>query len=159
MEEKKQSSFFRFEDLRIYNKAIEYNKWVAKTLKSKDLSTVEERLVSEFCKVSVAIATSIAEGAYHNKKEFELYLKDAKANVRECIIFSTLAKELSIFHPSDEEYSRECLMEITRMLGALIISLSRKTSKRDSNHTDNKPESVEEETIATEDTYDFNLEF
>ena len=50
-------------------------------------------------------------------------------------------------------------MEITRMLGALIISLSRKTSKRDSNHTDNKPESVEEETIATEDTYDFNLEF
>ena len=73
---KKQASFFRFEDLRLYDKAAEYSKWLVGTLKTKATSKAEETLVDDFVRASLCVAKCIAEGAYYSKKEFELYLKN-----------------------------------------------------------------------------------
>jgi four helix bundle protein len=133
MEEKEKStSFFRFEDLRIYDKAIEYNRWIVNTLKNKQ-SRAQEKIQDTFVGASLAICSNIAEGSYRSKNQFESYLKVAKASIRECVVYTSCAYKASMLSQEDYHKSRELLMELTKMLGALIISLQRnnKASKKE----------------------------
>ena len=120
--EKTNSFFFRFEDLRIYHKALDYTCWVKNI--SKDFQGE-----SEFCKqiicVAKAIAVNIAEGSGRNKTQFIYYLKMAKSSIRESIVLSTLAHRLGYFNDEQLEESRQYLIEMTKMVGALISSLQR----------------------------------
>lgn len=68
---------------------------------------------------------NIAEGSSRNKTQFDHYLKIAKTAIRECIIYTAVAHGLGLLSDEDSERSRELLMEQTRMIGALIISLQR----------------------------------
>ena len=45
------ASFFRFEDLRIYDKAVDYSSWVSKTLNKKVLATSNNTLKDGFVKI------------------------------------------------------------------------------------------------------------
>ena len=60
---KKQASFFKFEDLRLYDKAVEYNKWLVATFRTKQISKAEDILVDDFVRASLTVAKCIAEGA------------------------------------------------------------------------------------------------
>ena len=73
---------------------------------------------------------NIAEGSSRSKSQFEHYLKISKTAIRECIVYTTVAHNLGMFDDERCEQSREYLMELTRMIGALIISLQRSTSRR-----------------------------
>ena len=154
---KKQASFFRFEDLRLYDKAVEYSKWLVGTLKTKATSKAEETLVDDFVRASLCVAKCIAEGAYYSKKEFELYLKDAKTNVRECYVLTEISSKLELLSTDETEKSKEYLMELTRMLGALIVSLNKKSSNKRDSVTDNN-EVATTNTESTDENYEFNLE-
>lgn len=77
------------------------------------------------------IAVSIAEGSSRSKAQFDHYLKNAKTAIRECVVYTTLAKNLGMLNDSQSERSRELLMEQTRMIGALIISLQRSPRRSD----------------------------
>jgi four helix bundle protein len=74
------------------------------------------------------IAIQIAEGSARNKNQFVYYLKMAKSSVRECLVFSSLAYKLRLFSNIQEEDSRNELMELTKMIGALIGSLVRSSN-------------------------------
>lgn len=117
-------SFFRFEDLRIYAKAIDYSTWVQKNL-AEAKNQQEKTLAESFCRSSFDIALNIAEGSSRNKTQFEHYLKISKTAVRECIVFTAVAHNIGLLNEEQTEASREFLMELTRMIGALIISLQR----------------------------------
>ena len=122
--EEKVPSFFRFEDLRVYGKAMDYSKWVVSTI--KDASTEMERTLNHSFAVSALdIAINIAEGSSRSKSQFEHYLKIAKSAIRECVMYTSVAHGLGLFTDDQCEHSRELLMELTRMLGALIISLQK----------------------------------
>lgn len=127
----KTAAFFRFEDLRIYHKALDYIDWVYnKSNKFNENGQVS--LSSIFYNSALAIAQHIAEGSARNKPQFVHYLKMAKSSVRECVVYSTLVAKQGLITDAETEESRHQLMEMTKMLGALIGSLQRSAGIVDS---------------------------
>jgi len=122
--QERSSSFFRFEDLRIYAKATDYCAWLINNLIAPR-SDMERNLVNSFCHSAYDIALNIAEGSSRNKNQFEHNLKVSKTAIRECIVYTTVATNLGLLTETQCLQSREYLMEMTRMIGALIISLQR----------------------------------
>ncbi|MFA6949873.1 MAG: four helix bundle protein [Lentimicrobiaceae bacterium] len=117
-------TFFRFEDLRIYHKSLDYTEWVArKTFKFPVES--QSGFGTRFNLSAQAIALNISEGSSRNKNQFVYYLKMAKSAVRECVVYSALAGQLHYFSERELDESRGQLMEMTKMIGALIGSLQR----------------------------------
>lgn len=129
------SSFFRFEDLRIYHKSLEYIEWVNKTVSffSEDARLT---IALPFSKSAQAIALNIAEGSARNKSQFVYYLKMAKSSVRECVVFTAMAKHHNLISEIAEEESRNHLMELTKMIGALIASLQKSSGMSGSRRDD-----------------------
>lgn len=120
-------SFFRFEDLRVYAKATDYATWVTNAVAGNDMY---KSLVGSFCHSAYDIALNIAEGSSRSKSQFDHYLKIAKTAIRECVVYTEVAANLGLFTSEKKEQSREFLMELTCMLGALIISLQRSAERR-----------------------------
>ncbi len=117
-------TFFRFEDLRVYHKSLDYIDWVIK--RSNDFSGKDASGFGPRFSVSAqTIALNISEGSARNKSQFIYYLKMAKSAVRECVVYTTLAFKLNYLTPDQVEESRGQLMEMTKMIGALIGSLQR----------------------------------
>ncbi|MBI9036808.1 MAG: four helix bundle protein [Bacteroidales bacterium] len=125
-------TFFRFEDLRIYHKSIEYIEMV---YDNTELFPDNEAdgLKSKLIETSQSITLKIAEGSSRNKTQFIHFLKLAKSSVRECLIYTTLAKNRQYISQIAEEESRNILIEMTKMIGALISSLQ-KSLTREPNH-------------------------
>jgi len=120
-------NLFRFEDLRIYHKAIDYVKWIYAN--TNDFPQEHKDLLAKpYIEAATKIAVNIAEGSGRNKSQFIYFLKLAKTNIRECVVLSSLSHQLNLFSIEKEEESRNFLIEISKMLGALISSLIR--SKR-----------------------------
>ncbi|MBQ7279767.1 MAG: four helix bundle protein [Bacteroidales bacterium] len=122
--QERQGCFFRFEELRIYAKATAYSQWVVQHLHEPH-TECERNLINAFCNSSYDIAINIAEGSSRNKSQFEHYLKISKTAIRECYVYTSVAKGTALLSDEDADQSAEYLMEMTRMIGALIISLQR----------------------------------
>lgn len=139
-------NLFRFEDLRIYHKAIDYVKWVYAN--TNDFPEEHKELLAKaFVEAATKIAVNIAEGSGRNKSQFIYYLKLAKSSIRECVVLSTLSHQLNLFSIEKEDESRNFLIEISKMLGALISSLQR--SKR--------PDDEEDDEIPVSQNFDPNM--
>ena len=124
------NTFFRFEDLRIYHKALNYTQWVNEATK-RSSGEDDSGLISRFNTSSHNIVLNIAEGSARNKSQFIYYLKMAKSAVRECLVYTSILYKLDIFDEEAEEESRNQLMEMTKMIGALISSLQRSNNRRE----------------------------
>jgi four helix bundle protein len=117
-------TFFRFEDLRIYHKALDYMTWVHKTsLTFPD--SIQDNIGIRFNESARSIALNIAEGSARNKSQFIYYLKMAKSSVRESLVLTSSVKKYGYLNDKQENESRNFLMELTKMIGALISSLQR----------------------------------
>ncbi|MCX6231353.1 MAG: four helix bundle protein [Bacteroidetes bacterium] len=132
----KNNSFFRFEDLRIYHKAIEFVDWTqqATSYFPEDAKTT---IGVPMSKAAQAIVVNIAEGSARNKSQFVYYLKMAKSAVRESVVYTTIAKTMHFISDETEEEGRRQLMELTKMIGALIASLQK--AQLASGQMDEKP--------------------
>lgn len=117
-------TFFRFEDLRVYHKALSYVEWVHTTTTMFPEHEMHN-LTNRFVNAAQAIALQIAEGSSRNKTQFVYYLKMAKSSIRECVVYTAIAKSLNYITEENFEESRNHSMELTKMLGALIGSLQR----------------------------------
>lgn len=133
-QEERTVSFFRFEDLRVYTKATDYATWVTVNTAGHD---GQKSLVGAFCHSAYDIALNIAEGSSRSKSQFDHYLKIAKTAIRECVVYTEVAHNLGMMNDEQHNQSREYLMELTRMLGALIISLQRSAERRHESTDDN----------------------
>ncbi len=133
--EEKIPSFFRFEDLRIYGKSVDYSKWIINTLHDPRNEN-EKHLCQAFIRSAIDISLNIAEGSARNKAQFDHYLKISKTAIRECIVYSEIANRLGLMTDEELAQSRELLMEQTRMIGALIISLQRNPRRSDEDRLD-----------------------
>ena len=121
-------SFFRFEDLRIYAKAMDYITWLYGEMLPYSPIGDESNLrflKQSFFKSAHEIALNTAEGSSRNKTQFLYYLKMAKSSVRECVVFTETAFKMQLLNDGAKEYSRNQLMELTKMIGSLIASLQR----------------------------------
>ena len=120
----KNVTFFRFEDLRVYHKSLDYVNWL------HDVSMLfpaddRTQLIQRFNNAARNITFYIAEGSSRNKSQFVYYLKMAKSAIRECLVCTTVAFRANNLSEEQEEISRGYLMEMTKMIGALISSLQR----------------------------------
>ncbi len=117
-------SFFRFEDLRIYAKALDYINWLHQVV-ARFPQHHEKVLAEPFMDSAQAIALQLAEGSARNKAQFIYYLKMAKSSVRECVVYTEIASKLECMNDEEKDYSRTQLMEMTKMIGSLVASLQR----------------------------------
>ena len=124
-EHERPTTFFRFEDLRIYHKALEYIDWVYIMAKNTTNDPFMKSFFDRFLTSANGIALNIAEGSSRNKSQFVYYLKMAKSSVRECVVLSTVAQSRAFITNSNYDESKNYLMEMTKMIGALIGSLQR----------------------------------
>jgi four helix bundle protein len=124
-ENDKPTTFFRFEDLRIYHKALEYVDWVYLMAKNTKDDPFMKSFFDRFLTSANGIPLNIAEGSSRNKSQFVYYLKMAKSSVRECVVVSTIAQSRGFISDSAYDDSKNRLMEMTKMIGALIGSLQR----------------------------------
>ena len=124
----KNGTFFRFEDLRVYHKALDYVDWVFNATRTFPEDNTRE-LTNRFIHSAHAIAFYIAEGSARNKSQFVHYLKMAKTAVRECVVLTTLAEKQNLLTDIMIDESRNELMEMTKMIGALIGSLQKAAGK------------------------------
>lgn len=120
----KNVTFFRFEDLRIYHKALDYSAWVHRTT-SVFPESCHDNIGIKFNEVARSIVLNIAEGSARNKSQFIYYLKMAKSSVREALVLTSTVKKFDYLTEKQEDDSRNFLMEMTKMIGALISSLQR----------------------------------
>ena len=89
-------SFFRFEDLRVYDKALDYFTWVMQQTENTD--NIKRAVILEPLAVAAAkVAENIAEGSARHKPQFIQFLKDAKSAIRNCVVLSTLAFKNGVF--------------------------------------------------------------
>src|ERR1035438_3619403 len=137
-EQEKPATFFRFEDLRIYHKALEYISWAYSVSKNSKDDPYVRFFFERFISSANGIALNIAEGSSRNKSQFVYYLKMAKSSVRECVVLSTVALDRNWFSKEVYEDSKNHLMEMTKMIGALIGSLQRST--RPGEHSEDEEE-------------------
>lgn len=143
MEEERNSSFFRFEDLRIYEKTLIYVEWVYNLTTLFPETGTMGNLANRFLNAAQNVAVSIAEGSGRSKPQFVQMLKDARGSVRECLVLGTIVYRLNFITEEKNEENRELLIEISKMLGALITSLQ-KPNRR------NEPRAEYEEERITE---------
>ena len=118
-------SFFRFEDLRIYAKAMDYIVWLYQQLPKDEMHTNQKFIQKSFLKSAQDIALNTAEGSSRNRTQFLYYLKMAKSSVRECVVHTEIASRVGFLSEEAKEHSRNELMELTKMIGSLIASLQR----------------------------------
>ena len=131
-EQEKPMTFFRFEDLRIYHKSLAY----INSLYLLAAEIQEEKLIKlffdKFLTAAQGISLNIAEGSSRNKSQFIYYLKMAKSSVRECVVISTIGQQLDYINDEEYDNSKNYLMEMTKMIGALIGSLQRSVKESES---------------------------
>ncbi|MFO8053868.1 MAG: four helix bundle protein [Bacteroidales bacterium] len=122
--EERNFSFFRFEDLRLYEKVLTYIEWVNETTRLfPELDN--DGLAAKFRNASQAIAIGIAEGSGRTKSQFIYHLKLSKSSIRECVVLTTIAHRFGYIGDEALEDSRGQLIELSKMMGALISSLQR----------------------------------
>ncbi|MBZ0243572.1 MAG: four helix bundle protein, partial [Bacteroidales bacterium] len=110
--------------LRIYHKAMDYVLWVKEAVNiHADLDN--SGLAKGFNNSAQNIALNIAEGSARNKAQFVAHLKQSKSAIRSCLVYASLLHREKIISDVAEDESRNQLMEMTKMLGALITSLQK----------------------------------
>ena len=116
---------FRFEDLNVYDKAIQYGEYVNETL---DLFPQKEiyRLTAQFARAADSIALNIAEGSSSTDKNFIRYLGMSRDSAHECVAIVTKASLRNYIEAQSVEKHRELLEELCKMLTSLIRHLKQK---------------------------------
>lgn len=151
--ENKVFNFFRFEDLRIYHKALEYSRWIDEQVKQIESNVVSDHFAKSFSKAAMHIAVNIAEGSGRNKSQFVYYLKMAKSCVRECVVYTSVALNENYFGQEKYDESRSVLIEISKMVGALISSLQKGKPKDETDEFDDHS-NMEDTPLSTDDDFD-----
>ncbi len=125
-----EKSKFRFEDLKVYDKALDFIDLVYKTCENYP-NTERFALSSQFTRAAVSIALNIAEGSSDTDKQFNRFLQMALDSVNECVVCSTISKRQNYISDEVDSEIRTKLVELSKM----IISLQKYLkSKNKTNH-------------------------
>ena len=126
-ESNKTTNFFKFESLRIYQKSVDFCNAII-TLCNSCQNEAQNKLVCLFINEATQITSTIIEGATLSKSEFAKHLQNAKAGIGRCVLLCTLAQRQHLIDETQEADIRNELMELTKMIGALIISFQKHDS-------------------------------
>ena len=123
----KPTNFFKFEGLRIYHKSVDFTNAIL-SLSNTTQTAAQKLLIDQFVDEAGLISANIIEGAALPKTEFTECLQKAKSNIGKCVMLCTLASKQHLIDETQESDIRNELMELTKMIGALIISFQKHDS-------------------------------
>ena len=126
-ENTKPTNFFKFEGLRIYHKSVDFTNAIL-SLSNTAQTAAQKLLIDQFVNEAGQISSNIIEGAALSKADFTDCLQRAKQNIGKCVMLCTLASKQSLIDETQENDIRNELMELTKMIGALIISFQKHDS-------------------------------
>ena len=114
----------RFEELRVYQDAIE---WAgsAYTLSRQWPRDEVFGLTSQWRRASTSTALNIAEGSARGTKEFCRFLEIARASCFECVAIITLAKNQGYLTDTDFANQYNASVKLARQISALKASLEK----------------------------------
>lgn len=122
---KKSNYYFKFEDLKVYLKAIEFGELVNKQIETFPKHETY-KLSSQFIRAADSIAFNIAEGSGSTDANFNRYLKMAWDSSHECVAASTKARLRNYITFEQDEENRKVITEISKMISALRRHLNNK---------------------------------
>ena len=109
---------FKFEDLQIYQKAMDFGEVVdalVKTFPSYELYA----LSSQYRRAADSIALNIAEGYPGSDAQFLKHINYAIYSPNECVSCSTKAKRRLYINFEEDEVNRKLISEFTKMMSSL----------------------------------------
>ena len=113
---------FDFENLRVYQKALEYVDFVYEI--TKDFPKTEIfSLTDQFKRASASICLNIAEGSGGSKGEFNQFLKIARRSIRECVAIADISYRQKFIEDKFRRQSRIFCSDLSKMVNGLIKSL------------------------------------
>jgi four helix bundle protein len=121
---KMNNEHFDFENLKVYQKALEYVDLVYKITKYFPKAEVFS-LTDQFKRASISICLNIAEGSGGSKVEFNRFLKIARRSIRECVSITEISHRQEFIGNDLKEQSRRSCSELSKMITGLIKSLKR----------------------------------
>jgi len=121
----KSQFYFKFEDLKVYQKAMEFGESVNNQVE-KFPSQEIYKLSSQFIRAADSIALNIAEGSASTDANFVRYLKMAWDSSHECVAISTKARLREYITYDKDEENRKQITEISKMISSLIKHLKNK---------------------------------
>lgn len=116
---------FDFENLKVYQKALDYVDFVYKITKTFPQEEMFS-LSDQFRRAATSICLNIAEGSGGSKIEFKHYLKISRKSVRECVAITEIAFRRSYVRSEEREKSRSQCIELSKMLSGLMKSFTKK---------------------------------
>ncbi|RMA57644.1 four helix bundle protein [Ulvibacter antarcticus] len=124
----KSTYYFKFEDLKIYQKAITFGESVNGQI---NIFPKEEtyRLASQFIRAADSIANNIAEGSASSDANFNRYLQIAWDSAHECVVCSTKARLRGFISIEQDEHNRENITELSKMISSYKKYLKTKLNK------------------------------
>ena len=109
---------FKFEDLHVYQKAMDFGEVV--DVMVKDFPKHElYALSSQFRRVADSIALNIAEGYPGSDAQFVKHINHAIHSANECVSCSTKAKRRNYINFEKNEENRKLISELTKMMSSL----------------------------------------
>jgi four helix bundle protein len=115
---------FDFENLKVYQKALEYVDFVYETTKRFPKIEIFS-LIDQFKRASISIGLNIAEGSGGSKSEFNKFLKIARRSVRECVGITEISYRQKFLDNKVKQQSRNFCLELSKMINGLMKSLQR----------------------------------
>jgi four helix bundle protein len=115
---------FDFENLKVYQKALEYVDFVYDLTKSFPQEEVFS-LTDQFKRASISICLNIAEGSGGSKLEFNRFLKIARRSIRECVSITEISYRQKFINGEFKRRSRGFCLELSKMINGLIKSLKK----------------------------------
>jgi len=115
---------FDFENLKVYQKALEYVDFVYEM--ARDFPKAEIfSLTDQFKRASISICLNIAEGSGGSKVEFNRFLKIARRSIRECVAITEISCRQKFIGDKVKQQSRSLCSELSKMINGLIKSLNK----------------------------------
>ena len=118
---------FNFEKLSVYKKSLDFIQSVYK-ITSFFPENEKFGLTSQFRRAAQSIALNIAEGAGESEQQFIRYLNISRGSIRECIVCSSISKNLDYINAKTDEEIRLMLTEISKMISGLKKTLDKTSS-------------------------------
>jgi four helix bundle protein len=115
---------FSFEDLEVYQRALEFSVSVIEVVDKLDTPRKHYRLIEQLESSSTSVALNIAEGkGRFSKREFKQFLYISRGSLYETVAMLKILNQKNWLNESDYNILYSQAEEINRMLSGLIKSI------------------------------------
>lgn len=124
----KSNYHFKFEDLLVYQKAMDFGEVVDELVKkfpNHELYT----LSSQFRRAADSVALNLAEGYPGSDAQFVKHINHAIYSANECVSCSTKAKKRLYINFKQDENNRKLISELTKMMSSLRKKILERNAK------------------------------